>query len=158
MKDGKVYVTMTAERAVKMLEALLVENDELRLKLLDIESKLQKPWTQEGLVNRLTENLEDAVREKEELAQDAINAAEDIAQLDDLNQKLEEELKSLKDERDMYWHSCDRLEDQLEAAMRERDEAREEVCKLLAPNYPKDMEDAIMIAKDRGWDCFNVKR
>lgn len=49
------------------------------------------------------------------------------------------------------------LNNQLVDALRERDEARREVCQFRSTSYPHDMKEVYEIADSRGWDCFNDK-
>jgi len=41
-----------------------------------------------------------------------------------------------------------------EELIRERDEARREVCQFRSTSYPHDMKEVYEIADSRGWDCF----
>jgi hypothetical protein len=44
--------------------------------------------------------------------------------------------------------------DEIERLIKERDEARREVCQFRSTSYPHDMKEVYEIADSRGWDCF----
>ena len=44
--------------------------------------------------------------------------------------------------------------DEIERLIKERDEARREVCQFRSISYPHDMKEVYEIADSRGWGCF----
>jgi hypothetical protein len=62
-----------------------------------------------------------------------------------------------EEEREYLNETIRNLNNQLVDALRERDEARREVCKWNSTSYPHDTKEAYEIAAVRGWDCFNDK-
>jgi len=45
-------------------------------------------------------------------------------------------------------------EERIAELIKERDEARREVCQFRSTSYPHDMKEVYEIADSRGWDCF----
>lgn len=117
-----VYIKMPERVAIEMLEAKIIENEQLKAELFDLKAKLQKPWTTEGLVERLTNDLE-ATRK---------------------------EILVLKKDVHLYKSSCDDLETELEEAKTQRDLARREVLAWLTTNTPAGAVE--QIRKERNWD------
>lgn len=147
---SEVYVKMPERMAIEMLEAKLIENEQLKAELFDLKAKLQKPWTTEGIIDRLNDDLAAAILDKEELAKHAQDAADDAAQLEELNQKLEKQIEVLKKDVHLYKSSCDDLETELEEAKTQRDLARREVLAWLTTNTPAGAVD--QIRNERNWD------
>lgn len=119
---SEVYIKMPERVAIEMLEAKIIENEQLKAKLFDLEAKLQKPWTAEGLVERLTNDLEAARKE----------------------------ILILKKDVHLYKSSCEDLETEVEEAKTQRDLARREVLAWLTTNTPAGAVD--QIRNERNWD------
>ena len=49
------------------------------------------------------------------------------------------------------------LEAEVDKCIRDRDEARREICQSRSTSYPHDMKEVYEIADSRGWDCFKEK-
>lgn len=145
-----IYVKMPERMAIELLEAKLIENEQLRLELFDLKAKLQKPWTTESIVDRLTNDLEAAIRDKEEFAKHAQDAADDVAQLEELNQKLEKQVEVLTKDVHLYKSSCEDLETEAEEFRTQRDIARREVIAWLATNTKAPQVEQIV--NERNWD------
>lgn len=119
---NEVYIKMPERVAIELLEAKIIENEQLKAELFDLKAKLQKPWTTEGLVERLTNDLEAARKE----------------------------ILILKKDVHLYKSSCEDLETEVEEAKTQRDLARREVLAWLTTNTPAGAVD--QIRNERNWD------
>lgn len=59
-----------------------------------------------------------------------------------------------EEEREYLNETIRNLNSQLVDALRERNEARREVCQCRSTSYPHDMKEVYEIADSRGWDCY----
>lgn len=67
------------------------------------------------------------------------------------DQELNDLLKEFDNPHHCYPQS---LVDAIRLLVKERDEARREVCQFRSTSYPHDMKEVYEIADSRGWDCF----
>ena len=67
------------------------------------------------------------------------------------DQELHDLLKEFDNPHHCYPQS---LVDAIRLLVKERDEARREVCQFRSTSYPHDMKEVYEIADSRGWDCF----
>jgi chromosome segregation ATPase len=124
----------------------MTDTDEIaRLRALWCEEK-SKSMTFYTLVERL--RVENA-RLTAEVAALKAEVAQRTADLD----RMTGQLNAALDARETTQRTLDGIDGVLSQRTAERDEARREVCELLARSMKGPME----IAADRGWDCFDEK-
>lgn len=139
---------------VKMMVNLTNQGDEVSMfafnKIIDLMQEIETLNASHTQHSRISGNmLSDIIREK-----DSLN--DRLTDISDENEDLREANENLLDERDMYWQSCDDMEETILDLTAQLDEARREICKLLAAdeNGITNLDNAMIIAKDRGWSCF----
>ena len=74
------------------------------------------------------------------------------------NQQMERDIETLKHQNAEFVRNLTMAQDERNAAVAERDEARREVCRIQEQVPIKEMDKATTLAEDyaeeRGWDCF----
>lgn len=107
---------------------------DLQHKLDDVNSRLQKPWTAEGIVDRVLDDLEITQRQCEELRK---HCEMHLAELSQLERNAEIVYQNHRDI--------------VAALTAERDEARREICQTV---FIGGGIRPAEYAENRGWDCF----